>query len=53
MAITDLALLRDEPEVFGPVASSPTAWRPLPGIDPAALGALRAARATAREIAGL
>ncbi|MHB6911241.1 hypothetical protein [Streptomyces sp. DB-54] len=32
---------------------SVTAWRLLAGIDPAALGALRAARATAPEIAWL
>jgi len=51
--ITDLALLRDQPEVFGPIASNPTAWRLLAGIDPAALGALRATRATAREIVWL
>jgi hypothetical protein len=49
--ITDLALLRDQAEVFGPVASAPTAWRLLAGIDPAALAAVRAARATAREAA--
>lgn len=48
-AIADLALLRDQPEVFGAVASTPTAWRLLSGIDPAALGALRAARAAARD----
>jgi hypothetical protein len=52
-AIADLALLRDQPDVFGPVASTPTAWRLLAGIDPAVLGALRAARAAAREIAWL
>lgn len=50
-AIADLALLRDQPEVFGPGASTPTAWRLPAGSDPAALGALRAARATARETA--
>jgi hypothetical protein len=26
-AIRDLALLRDQPAVFGAVASTPTAWR--------------------------
>ncbi|MCC3773010.1 IS1380 family transposase [Streptomyces sp. UNOC14_S4] len=52
-AIGDLALLRDQSEVFGPVASTPTAWRMLAGITPTALGALRAARATAREHAWL
>ncbi|MDT0447400.1 IS1380 family transposase [Streptomyces johnsoniae] len=49
--IADLALLRNQPEVFGPVASAPTAWRLLADIGTAALGDLRAARATAREIA--
>jgi len=52
-AIADLALLHDQSEVFGPVASTPTAWRLLACIDPAALGALRAARASARETAWL
>ncbi|MFD4537066.1 transposase, partial [Kitasatospora sp. NPDC058397] len=52
-AIADLALLRDQPEVFGPVASTSTAWRLLAGIDPAALAALRSARAAAREVAWL
>lgn len=51
--ITDLALLRDQHEVFGPVASTPTAWRVLADITPAALSALRAARAAARETAWL
>ncbi|GAA3478074.1 hypothetical protein GCM10018966_026040 [Streptomyces yanii] len=36
-AIADLALLRDQAEVFGSVASAPTAWRLLADIDPAAL----------------
>ncbi|GAA3377194.1 hypothetical protein GCM10020367_51920 [Streptomyces sannanensis] len=31
------SLLRDQAEVFGPVASTPTAWRLLAGIDPTAL----------------
>ncbi|WP_431683691.1 IS1380 family transposase [Kitasatospora sp. KL5] len=52
-AICDLAVLRDQHEVFGPVASTPTAWRVLAGIDAAALNALRAARARAREVAWL
>ncbi|MDI9889270.1 hypothetical protein QMZ92_34355 [Streptomyces sp. HNM0645] len=50
-AIADLALLRDQAEVFGPVASNPTAWLLRACIDPAALGALRAARTTACEVA--
>jgi hypothetical protein len=50
-AIADLALLRDQPGVFGPVASTPTAWRLLAGLDSAALAAVRSARAVARETA--
>ncbi|MEV6536898.1 IS1380 family transposase [Streptomyces sp. NPDC051639] len=50
-AIADLAVLRDQADVFGPVASTPTAWRLLADTDEAALASLRAARATAREIA--
>lgn len=52
-AISDLALLRDQREVFGPVASTPTAWRLLADIDTTALAALRTARAAARETAWL
>jgi hypothetical protein len=52
-AISDLALLRDQAEVFGSVASTPTAWRLLAGIDSPALARLRSARAAAREIAWL
>lgn len=44
-AIADLALLRNQAEVFGPVASTSTAWRLLAGIDHTALAALRTARA--------
>jgi hypothetical protein len=40
-AISDLALRRDQPGVFGPVASTPTAWRLLAGIDPVMLARLR------------
>jgi hypothetical protein len=50
-AIADLAVLRDQAELFGPVASDPTAWRVLSALDDAALGRLRAARAAARELA--
>lgn len=52
-AIRDLAVLRDQRDVFGPVASTPIAWRVLAGIDAAALNALRAVRARAREVAWL
>lgn len=52
-AIADLAVLRDQGEVFGPVASTPTAWRLLADTDERALTALRPARAQAREAAWL
>jgi hypothetical protein len=50
-AIADLAALRDQPGLFGPVASDPTAWRVLADLDAEALVRLRAARAAAREVA--
>ena len=50
-AISDLAVLRDQPGLFGSVASDPTAWRVLAGIDHAGLTQLRQARAAARELA--
>jgi hypothetical protein len=50
-AIADLAVLRDQADLFGAVASDPTAWRLLSGVDDAALARLRRARATAREVA--
>ncbi|MFD3651779.1 IS1380 family transposase, partial [Streptomyces cyaneofuscatus] len=52
-AIGDLAALRDQGEVFGPVASTPTAWRLLAAIDERVLDRLRSARAQAREVAWL
>jgi hypothetical protein len=50
-AIADLAVLRNQADLFGPVASDPTAWRLLSTMDGAALDRLRAARAQARELA--
>jgi hypothetical protein len=50
-AIADLAVLRNQPELFGPVASDPTAWRVLSTMDAAVLARLRQARAQARELA--
>ncbi len=50
-AIADLAVLRDQAGVFGPVASTPTAWRLLADTNEAALASLRAARGSAREVA--
>jgi Transposase DDE domain group 1 len=48
--LSDLAALRDQPELFGPVASTPTAWRVVERLaqDPDGLARLRAARAHAR-----
>jgi hypothetical protein len=48
--LSDLAALRDQPELFGPVASTPTAWRVVErvAIDADGLARLRAARAPAR-----
>ena len=50
-AIADLAVLRGQRDLFGPVASDPTAWRLLAALDDHALASLRAARAQAREVA--
>jgi hypothetical protein len=47
--ITDLAVLRDQPGLFGPVASTATAWRVLDSVDDPALDELKRARAVARE----
>jgi hypothetical protein len=52
-AISDLAALRHQPDLFGPVASTATAWRVLDGIGAAALDAVKQARAHAREQAWL
>jgi Transposase DDE domain group 1 len=48
--LSDLAVLRDQPALFGLVASTPTAWRVIErvGQDPDGLARLRAARAHAR-----
>jgi DDE family transposase len=48
-AISGIAVLTDRTDLFGPVASVPTAWRLLDRIDADHLPAVRAARATARE----
>ena len=50
-AIADLAVLRDQAGLFGGVASDPTAWRVLSGMDSDAVAGLRAARARGREVA--
>jgi hypothetical protein len=48
--LSDLAVLRDQPELFGEVASTATAWRVLDWVaqDEQGLAGLRAARAQAR-----
>ena len=48
-AISGIAVLGDRQELFGPVASMPTAWRVLDRVDAPHLDAVRAARAGARE----
>jgi hypothetical protein len=50
-AIADLAVLRDQADLFGAVASDPTAWRLLSDMDSTVLARLRMARAAARELA--
>lgn len=54
--LADLSALRDQPTLFGDVASDATAWRALAALDEGRLAAVRAARATARarvwELAG-
>jgi hypothetical protein len=49
--ITDLAILRNQPSLFGEVASLATAWRTLEAVDDATLTAISAARAEARRLA--
>lgn len=46
--IADLATLRQQPDLFGQVASTPTAWRVLDEIQEPLLERREAARATAR-----
>ena len=50
-AIADLAVLRDQAQLFGAVASDPTAWRVLSNVDDKVLASFRQARAAARELA--
>jgi hypothetical protein len=47
--ITDLRVLRDQPDLFGEVASTSTAWRTLDAIGPVELDAIAAARLAARR----
>jgi hypothetical protein len=47
--ISDLAVLRNQPELFDAVASTPTAWRTLEAIDEGVLDQIAVARAQARR----
>jgi hypothetical protein len=46
--LSDLSVLRDQPALFGSVASTPTASRVIDSVDADRLSAIRAARAQAR-----
>jgi hypothetical protein len=48
-AIADLAGQRDQPGLFGQVASPATCWRVLDAVDADILAGLKQARALARE----
>jgi hypothetical protein len=50
-ALSDVAVLRDQPAMFGPVASDATMWRTFDHIGPVELRGIAAARAAARAIA--
>ena len=47
-ALSDVAVLRDQPTMFGPVASDATLWRTFDQIGPVELRGIAAARAVAR-----
>jgi hypothetical protein len=47
--VSDMAALRDQPDLFGEVASAATIWRAVSEVDAVVLDALRRARAQARE----
>ncbi len=49
--ISDIAMLADQPALFGVVASDSTCWRLLDALDGYALGRIAAARARARALA--
>lgn len=48
-SVAEMATLRNQPALFGDVASGPTIWRTLDAIDDEVLEKLRLARAVARE----
>jgi len=47
--LSDLATLRDQPELYGPVASDPTAWRTLEAIGEPERAHIAVARAKTRR----
>ena len=47
-SLSDLAVIRNQPDLFGGVASDPTAWRVVASVDGGRLAALQRARANAR-----
>jgi hypothetical protein len=49
ICVSDMAALRDQPDLFGEVASDPTIWRTFQQIDDRTLDGLRQARAEARR----
>jgi hypothetical protein len=49
--VSDLAALRAQPELFGKVASVPTVWRVIQGVDSETLETINQARADARRVA--
>ncbi len=50
--ISDLRVLSDQPDLFGEVASVPTAWRTLEAVDEEALARIAEARAGRAEPPG-
>jgi len=50
-SISDLAALRDQPDLFGSIASTPTAWRLMDRVSADHLGGIRQGRAEARAAA--
>jgi hypothetical protein len=50
--ISDIAVLADQAELFGAIASDSTCWRLLDQLDRVALNAVAAARAAVREVVG-
>ncbi len=50
-SISDLAALRDQPDLFGSVASTPTAWRVLDRVSGDLLAGIRQGRAVVRAAA--